>query len=297
MSVFKRRDPSKLQQQLEQFTTKGFQDNDADVWKLTVDKAGNGTAVIRFLPGKTEDDLPFVKLVTHGFKNNGKWYIENCSSTFGDFETCPVCAYMNKNDTYKTNKSEYDLLKRGISYWANVLIVTDSANPDNVGKVMKYRFGKKIFDKIQAAAVGDESIGEKGFDAVCPFDGADFILKAKKVGEHLNYDDSKFKTPSPIPNIDNEEYAQSIMDAMIDINAIAAPDKFKSKEDLTAQFNKVMGSGTSQNAVSDFDKEMKAFEEESAPAKSTKQETVLQKSNDPVADSIDDAELEALLNS
>ena len=47
-------------------------------WQASVDKAGNGYAVIRFLPASSGEDIPFVRLFDHGFKGpSGKWYIEN----------------------------------------------------------------------------------------------------------------------------------------------------------------------------------------------------------------------------
>lgn len=261
MSVFKRKDPSKLQQQLEKFQgNNGFQSDDADVWKLEVDKQGNGKAVIRFLPGRTDEDMPFVKLINHGFRKNGKWYIENCTSTHGDFDSCPVCGHLKENDLYNTDKNEYQNLKRKTSYWANILIVTDPAHPENVGKVFKYRFGVKIFDKIQAMAAGDKDLGVDAVDVTCPFDGADFILSVKKVGEHLNYDDAQFKKQAPIKNIDDDSVAQSIMDGMHDIASIASADKFKDAATLKAAFDKVMGGSARQSrAVDDFDAEMANF--------------------------------------
>ena len=271
MSVFKRKDPSKLQQQLEKFQgNNGFQTDDADVWKLEVDKQGNGKAVIRFLPGRTDEDMPFVKLINHGFRKNGKWYIENCTSTHGDFDSCPVCGYLKENDLFNTDKTEYQNLKRKTSYWANVLIVTDPAHPENVGKVFKYRFGVKIFDKIQAMAAGDKDLGVDAVDVTCPFDGADFILSVKKVGEHLNYDDAQFKKQSAIKNIEDDSYAETLLESMHDISSIASADKFKDAATLKTAFEKVMGSAARQsNAVNDFDAEMNAFNsnKKSTPAR------------------------------
>ena len=97
---------------------------------MKFDASGNGQAVIRFLPAKTDDALPFAILVNHGFKKNGKWYIETCSSTHGDYDSCPVCQYISKNDLYNTNKTEYSQLKRKTSYWANILVVKDPQAPE-----------------------------------------------------------------------------------------------------------------------------------------------------------------------
>ena len=41
--------------------------------------------------------------------------------------------------------------KRKLSYYANILVVSDPKHPENEGKVFLYKFGKKIFDKITEA--------------------------------------------------------------------------------------------------------------------------------------------------
>jgi hypothetical protein len=59
-------------------------DNDG-FWKPELDKAGNGTAIIRFLPAPEvdgDDALPWVRVWSHGFKGpTGKWYIEKSLTT------------------------------------------------------------------------------------------------------------------------------------------------------------------------------------------------------------------------
>ncbi|QHJ78850.1 MAG: hypothetical protein [Caudoviricetes sp.] len=287
-AMFKRKDPSKLQSQLNSFQSKGFQESDDTAWKLEVDKSGNGSAVIRFLPGRTEDDNPFVKIINHGFRINGKWYIENCPSTHNDFDGCPVCAYIKEHDLYNTDNDKYGLVKRKMSYWSNVLIIKDSANPANEGKIFKYRFGKKIMDKIQAMIAVDEDIGEEPVDVTCVFDGANFHLKAKKVGDHLNYDDSKFLKASPIDNIDDESFQESLISGMHDINAIAKPDQFKDFATLKTAFDKVIGTARQSRAVDDFDKEMTNFKAQEA-------KPVPAQSATPVDSTDVDEELKALL--
>lgn len=59
--------------------------DDDRFWKLEGDKAGNGTAIIRFLPRVEGDELPWVKIFSHGFQGpTGKWYIENSLTTIGE---------------------------------------------------------------------------------------------------------------------------------------------------------------------------------------------------------------------
>lgn len=285
--MFKRKDPAALQAQLASLKGgSGFSSDDKNEWKLKDDN-GNGMAVIRFLPGKGDEGLPFVKLVNHGFKKNGKWYIENCSSTHGDFDNCPVCQHLSKNDSYNTNKPEYQLLKRKTSYWANILVIQDKANPETEGKVFKFRFGQKVYDKITAMVEVDTSIGEVPVDVTCPFDGANFVLKTKKVGDFKNYDDSKFLGQSEIPNINDETFQKFLEENMSDLSELTAKDKFKALDVLQKKFEQVMGvaamggaaskAAAQADAIGDsldsFDKDMAAFDSKpSTPASSGAEE-------------------------
>lgn len=249
--MFKRKNPAALQAQLANLSgNKGFNSEDKGEWKLKLDNAGNGQAVIRFLPGKGEEGVPFAVLVNHGFKKNGKWYIENCTSTHGDYDSCPVCQHLSKNDSYNTNNEEYKLLKRKTSYYANILVVKDPAAPENEGKVFKYRFGKKIWDKINAMVAVDVEMGETPIDVTCVYEGANFVLKVKKVSGFSNYDESKFLGQSEIPNIDDESYQAQLQEQMIDLTTLTSKDQFKSFEDNQKKFLQVMGTAAMGTAAS-----------------------------------------------
>ncbi|QQG32113.1 single-strand DNA-binding protein [Citrobacter phage CkP1] len=272
--MFKRKNPAQLQAQLAALSgSKGFQEGDKGEWKLKLDNAGNGQAVIRFLPSKNEEAAPFAILINHGFKKNNKWYIENCTSTHGDYDSCPVCQYLSANDSYNSNNEEYKLLKRKTSYWANILVVKDPAAPENEGKVFKYRFGKKIWDKINAMIAVDVEMGETPVDVTCPWEGANFVLKVKKVSGFSNYDESKFLGQSEIPNIDDESVQKELMDQAVDLTELTSKDKFKSFEDNQKKFEQVMGTAAlggaaakaaaKADSVADeldaFDKDMESF--------------------------------------
>ena len=59
--------------------------SDDRFWRLEGDKAGNGTATFRFLPRVEGDELPWVRIFSHGFQGpTGKWYIENSLTTLGE---------------------------------------------------------------------------------------------------------------------------------------------------------------------------------------------------------------------
>lgn len=242
MSMFQRRDPAKLQAQLAAMKPGGsFNEADGKEWKLTLDTAKNGSAVIRFLPGKTPESLPFIKLINHGFKMGSKWYIENCTSTHGDFESCPVCKHISENDLYNTDNALYGKMKRKTSYWANILVIKDPACPENEGKVFKYRFGQKIMDKISSQIEVDTSIGEVPVDVTCPFEGANFTIKVKQVGGFSNYDDCRFGNQTKIVNIDNEAFQAKLVEDMYDIDSIVTQDKFNSYDKNKEAFDRIMG--------------------------------------------------------
>lgn len=261
-ALFQKRDPAQLAAQLAAMNTKSFNEADGKEWKLTQDTAGNGSAVIRFLPGRTPESMPFIKLINHGFKIGSKWYIENCTSTHGKFEDCPVCAHIQSNDLYNTDNAMYGKLKRKSSFWANVLIIKDPANPENDGKVFKFRFGQKIMNMINSQIEVDTSIGEVPVDVFCPIEGANFILKVKKVGGFANYEDSRFQKQTKIVNIDDPAYQKELVDGMVDLDAMIAPDQFKSLEKNTETFNRIMGTAVLGGDASDASKQADALESE-----------------------------------
>ena len=295
--MFRRKNPAQLQQQLA--SLKGgssFSNEDKNEWKLKTDNAGNGQAVIRFLPGKDENSLPFVKLINHGFKHAGKWYIENCTSTHGDFDSCPVCAHLSKNDSYNSNPAEYKLLKRKTSFWSNILVIKDPANPENEGKVFKFRFGQKIMDKINAMVEVDVDMGETPVDVTCVYEGANFVMKVKKVGGFQNYDECKFLGQSEIANINDEETQKFLTENMADLSEIVAPSQFKSFEVNEAKFKQIMGTAALGGAAAkaaaqadkigddldSFDKDLSDFE--SKPTSSRSADDIMGDAGDSVGD-------------
>lgn len=258
--LFQRKDPAALQAQLSAMKG-GYNNSDDKLWKPTTDANGNASAVIRILPD-ANDGLPFTKLINHSFKMNGKQYFANCTATHGDFDSCPVCQYISERDLYNTKKTEWDLLKRKVSYWVNILVIKDPACQENEGKVMKFRFGVKIMEKITAQSDVDTSLGLTPVDVTCMYGGANLLLKVKQQGGFANYDDSQFMQPSAIAGIDTPEVQKLISEGMSDLSEIVAPSKFDSLEKNTEKFNKVMGTAVMGGAVADHAKQAASMEAE-----------------------------------
>ena len=155
---------------------------DERMWKPTQDKAGNGYAVIRFLPAPEGQDVPWVQYWDHGFKGpQGQWYIEKSLTTIGTKD--PVSELNSRlwNSGIEDDKETARRQKRRLHYVSNILVVNDPSNPINNGKVFYYEYGKKIFDKI-LNAMQPEFDDE---DPINPFDfwqGANFKSLKKHGG-------------------------------------------------------------------------------------------------------------------
>tara|TARA_X000000950_G_scaffold283025_1_gene382986 strand:- start:584 stop:1489 length:906 start_codon:yes stop_codon:yes gene_type:complete len=211
-------------------------------WKLQVDSAGNGYAVLRFLPAPKGEELPWVRMFNHGFQGpTGKWYIENSLTTLNQND--PVSEMNSElwNSGVEANKDIARKQKRRLSYYANVLVVKDPANPANEGQVMLYKFGKKIFDKIK-------DVMQPEFEdetPVNPFDfweGVNFKLKARQVEGYRNYDKSEFET-SPSAVADSDEAIEAIWNKQHSLAEIVDPKNFKSYDELKAKLTMVLAGG------------------------------------------------------
>ena len=228
---------SKLVKEVEKMNNTGGGGDDR-LWKPEMDKTGNGYAVIRFLPAPDGEDLPWAKMYSHAFQGPGGWYIENSLTTVGGKD--PVSEH-NRELWNSGNEADKDIVrkqKRKLSYYANIYVVQDKANPQNEGKVFLYKFGKKIFDKIQEAMqpeFEDET-------PINPFDfwqGANFKLKLKKVAGYWNYDSSEFDRPGPL--LDDDDALEALWKQQYSLTALVASDQFKSYEQLETRLKMVLG--------------------------------------------------------
>ncbi len=228
---------NKLTNEIEKMNKKGTSGADDRLWKLEVDKAGNGYAVIRFLPAPDGEELPWAKVWSHAFQGPGGWYIENSLTTLGGKD--PVSEY-NRLLWNSGNDADKDLArkqKRKLTYISNIYVVKDPTNPENEGKVFLYKFGKKIFDKL-TAAMQPEFEDEEAID---PFDfwkGANFKLKAKNVAGYRNYDSSEFSATSAL--LDDDDALEALWKKQYSLEEFTTADQFKSYSDLEKRLNAVL---------------------------------------------------------
>lgn len=208
-------------------------------WKPEVDKAGNGYAVIRFLPAPGEEDVPFVRIWDHGFKGpSGQWYIEKSLTTLGQKD--PVSEYNSElwNSGIEANKKIVREQKRRLAFISNIYVVKDPSNPDNEGKVFLYQYGKKIFDKLNAAMHPEFQDEEP----INPFDlwtGANFKLKIRQVEGYRNYDSSAFDNAGPL--FDEDDALERVWRQEHSLQEFIDPKNFKSYDELKAKLHRVLG--------------------------------------------------------
>ena len=215
--------------------------DDTRFWQPEVDKAGNGMAVIRFLPAPAadgDDALPWVRVFNHGFQGPGGWYIENSLTTLNQKD--PVSEYNSVlwNSGIEANKEIARKQKRRLTYISNILVVSDPKHPENEGQIKLYKYGKKIFDKI-SEAMNPEFADETPLNPFDFWEGANFKIKIRQVEGYRNYDKSEFDSITPV---DGDDAAlESIWKKEYSLKEFLEPKQFKSYDTLKAKLDKVLG--------------------------------------------------------
>ena len=215
---------------------------DTRFWQPEVDKAGNGMAIIRFLPGPSvdgDDGLPWVRVFNHGFQGPGGWYIENSLTTLGQKD--PVSEYNSTlwNSGIEANKEIARKQKRRLTYMSNILVISDPKHPENEGQIKLYKYGKKIFDKINET-MNPEFPDEKPVNPFDFWEGANFKLKIRQVEGYRNYDKSEFESPAPLFDGDDDKL-EALWKKEYSLKEFLEPKHFKSYEVLKAKLDKVLG--------------------------------------------------------
>ena len=227
-------------------TEGGYSKDEDEYYKPTRDKAGNGSAVIRFLNTAPGDELPWIQMYSHAFQGpTGRWYIENCLSTIGQDDPVNVA---NKALWATGNEKDKEIVrkqKRKLQYIANILVISDPGNRDNEGKVFKFKFGKKIWEKI-LEKLEPTFAEDKPLNVFDYWEGANFKLRIRQVEGYPNYDQSMFDGPSAVAATDEE--ILEIANSQKPLRELIDPKNFKSYEELEKKFKSVMQAGPSETA-------------------------------------------------
>lgn len=238
--------------------SKSFNDPDKETyWKLPTDKAGNGSATIRFLPAPEvdgDDALPWVRYWDHGFQGpSGKWYIENSLTTLGKkdplniYNTLLWNVSQDEDSPYRAQARDQ---KRRLHYVSNIFVESCPAAPETEGKVFRFRYGKKIFDKIQDCYIppfddAGRTPEDPNYDPVNAFDpfdlweGASFKIRIRKVNKFPNYDLSTWEPQKAL--FDNDAKLEEIWKSEYSLLDVIDESKFKTEDELKQRLADALG--------------------------------------------------------
>ena len=213
---------------------------DERMWKPTVDQAGNGYAILRFLPAREGAELPWARYWDHGFKGpTGQWYIEKSLTSIGQNDPVGELNSRLWNTGIEEDKETARRQKRRLHYVSNIFVVSDPGNPENEGKVFMYQFGKKIHDKIMDQ-MQPEFADEEPVNPFDMWEGANFKLKIRNVEGYRNYDKSEFAKQTQLLEGDDAKL-ESVYDQMYDLSEFTDPANYKTYDELKTKLSSILG--------------------------------------------------------
>jgi hypothetical protein len=219
-------------------SSKSYKNNDERFWYPDVDKSGNGFAIIRFLDSPKGEDDPYIKLFSHSFQGPNGWFIENCPTSIN--KSCTLCDYNRRlwNSGIESDKNIVRNQKRKLTYISNILVIKDPQNPENEGTVRLFKFGQKVFAKIQDQ-MKPEFEDEEPTNIFDFWEGSNFRLKIRQVDGYRNYDKSEFDSPSAIYEDDDE--IEKLWNKEHLLQTFLDPSNFKSQEEIYSRLTLVLG--------------------------------------------------------
>ena len=169
----------------------------------SADKGQNGVykAIIRFVswwndPEHSISDK-WVCWLVDPITNRGRYV--DCPSSIGKPSPLQDMFFKLRKSESIQERKKSEIFSRRHSFSAVVQVIKDDQNKEAEGKLMIWKFGKKIWEKIEAEK--KPLIGEphEAFDLL---DGKAFAVVVTKVSGYNNYDQSKFldkKIPLLLP--------------------------------------------------------------------------------------------------
>jgi hypothetical protein len=164
-------------------------------------------AKFRFLPNFTKDETvgeSAIEKLTHYIKIEGHDEVNGALDCAKNHDPkCPICDlyWKLRNSKSVVDNAKAETINRNVQYYSYIYVIEDEFNPENVGKIMIWQYGKKIADKIKEEKMGMYGPKCNVFDLA---EGKDFLMVLKKVGDWNNYDSSKFLEQGPLTLISKD---------------------------------------------------------------------------------------------
>ena len=180
-------------------------------------KDGVYKALIRFIPNASEP----TKSKIHEYyvylqdPSTGNGFSVDCPSTVGKKSILKDIFWKLKNSHSAADQELAKSFSRKEDYYSLIQIVQDKNRPETEGKIMIFKFGKKLNDMIEAQIKPEYGAPANPFDL---FEGKLFSVHARKVGEWNNYDLCSFvgeKCPIEVEGKKMEKN-QEDMDAIVE---------------------------------------------------------------------------------
>lgn len=181
-------------------------------------------AVVRFLPWHKDPKKSVMKKWSCWLTNPAKEEsrMVDCPSTVGKKSVLQDMFWkFKKSDSVAEQKMSENFSRRQ-RFASVVQIIKDDNAPENVGKIMVWSYGVKIFNKLQAEMKPEFGKPHIPFDL---FEGKPFLVHINKVANYNNYDNCRFLDERVPISIEGTEMQKTPED-MVKIKAFleASPD-------------------------------------------------------------------------
>lgn len=227
-------------------------ERDERFYTLKKDEAGNGAAIIRFLPDSERGMIQQVfKINANVFKNGKKRFVSEMSpQTIG-----APCPFQEKwQELWSAGDKEgAKAFSRSVRFITNIKVLRDPANPENEGKIFLYEMSNRMRDKVRSAidpSQQDRDLGATPKEMFNPLRGNSFKLACKMgANNQITYDSSEV-----IPEVTS--IYNSVDEALTDIKEnthklsdLLKPEAFLSYAELQEKFNWVTFQDQAAGAV------------------------------------------------
>lgn len=150
-------------------------------------KDGVYKSLVRFVPNPADPSKSKIHKYYVYLKDpsTGNGFSVDCPSTVGKKSVLKDMYWKLQNSHSAADKELAKSFSRKEDYYALVQIVQDKNRPELEGKIMIFKFGKKINEMIEAQLNPEYGTKVNPFDL---FEGKLFSVHVRKVGEWNNYD-------------------------------------------------------------------------------------------------------------
>jgi hypothetical protein len=180
---------------VENFVTKTKKEDSRDLefYKPYPENGKDGVykSLIRFLPNHVDPSKSKIQkyYVYLNDPATGEGFPVDCPSTVGKKSVLKDIFWKLKNSNSAADQDLARNFSRKEDYYSLIQIVQDKNNPELEGKIMTFKFGRKINDMLESQLKPEYGDPCNPYDL---FEGKLFSIHSRKVGEWNNYDLCQF---------------------------------------------------------------------------------------------------------